>query len=80
MIDDHPRELQVWLFVIADAIDLIESDARGLDAVIDRLDGEGVGVFDAAEPLLLGRGDGLPVSQQAGGRVVVKRREAQDIH
>src|SRR5207245_6190571 len=33
----------------------------------------------AREPLLLRRGDDRAVSEQAGGAVVVKRRDAQDV-
>ena len=77
---EQALELQKRLVVEGDPIDLVEVDPPFLQAVRERVLGEGGIVLLAREPLLLGGGDELAVHQQRGRAVVVERRQAENAH
>lgn len=55
----------------ADVVDVLDRDARGLQAVADRLHGKAGAVLEAVETLLLGGSDELSVAHNGGGGVAV---------
>ena len=61
-------------------VEVVDRDARFVQAVADGFGGEAGPVLDAAKPFFLRRGDDLAVAQEAGGGVGVEAVEAEDEH
>jgi hypothetical protein len=78
--EQNALELEQRLVVEADVVHLVDGDAGVLETVLDRVEGKILVVADARETLLLRGGDDLPVLEQAGGRVVVVARDAENVH
>src|SRR5262249_42971693 len=75
---DEPLELEQRLVVEADIVDVADADAALAQAVGDGMVGEPGVVLLASEALLLRRGDDVAVAREAGRRVVVERRDAEN--
>ena len=60
--------------------DLVHGDARMAEGPSDGVDRETLVVLLSAERLLAGCSDRNTILQQAGGGIVIKATEAQDIH
>src|SRR5205814_5315092 len=77
----EPLEFQKGLFVERDEIELGGAGQVSLaQAVIDRVPRKAGVVFLSGETFFLGGGNDLAVPDQAGGAVMVKRRNAEDVH
>jgi len=74
-----PVELEKWLLVKCDQVQISNTDAALAQAISGRLGWKSGVMFFARKPLLLGRRHNLAVPDQAGGAIVVKGREAQDV-
>ena len=61
-------------------IDVLGAESCLVQAVADRAVREGRVVLDAGEPLLLDRGDELPVDDECSRSVAVVRIDAEDVH
>ena len=75
-----PGELLGGRFIIGESIDLIDADSAVLQAESKRFERQTRIVLDAGEALLFGRGDQLTVAQEATGRLVIARGQADDLH
>jgi len=73
-------ELRDGLVVEGDGVEFARVDAGLGEAVLHRVDGKARVVLLAGEPLLLRRGDDVPVRQQCRRAVVVEGRYAEDAH
>ena len=61
-------------------IELARIDPGFAQAVRNGVAGEPIIMLAAGEPFLLGRGDNLAVRQESGRTVVIKRRDAENVH
>ena len=77
---EQALELQERLVVEDDVVDVLQRDPAGLQAVFDRLGGEGRIVADAREALLLRGGHDLALLHQRRGAVVIEGGDAEDVH
>src|SRR5579885_606583 len=76
------------MVVLGDVVDVAEGDLRLAQAVVDGVErqlvsGEwnrALAVLDPREALFLRCRDHLPIADQAGGRVVVDRVDAERVH
>ena len=75
----QPIEFQQWLVVKADIVQLVGGDAGFFKTVTSRMQREIVIVFDASEALFLSSGYNLSVDHETRGRVMIKRRDAQNV-
>src|SRR5690606_39397959 len=75
----QPVELQERLVVERDPVEVGGLDPGAVEAVADGVPREVRVVLLAREALLLRRGDDLAVPQEAGGGVVVVRRDAENV-
>src|SRR2546426_607580 len=76
---EDPLELEERLVVKADVRELGRCDSGHLKAVPHRVPWKRRVALLAREALFLRRGDDLAVSEQAGGAVVIERREAKNV-
>src|SRR5579859_2996752 len=76
---DDALELEQRFLIEDHVVELVRVDAARVQAEVRRLDGQSSVVFEAAEPLLFGRGHQVAVAQQAGAGVVVEAGQAEDI-
>ena len=77
---EQALELDEWLVVEDDAVDVLEFDAPGAQAIVD---GEAriAGIeFLAGEALFLRGGNDATVLDQRCGAVVIERRETENAH
>ncbi len=72
MIDNHPRKLQVWLFIKAYIIDVIKCNIAFLDTLINSINREIRRIFYPVETLFLDRCYDFPVLHKAGCGIMVK--------
>ncbi len=73
-------ELEQWLVVKRDQVDLVEADARLRQAVLEGVAREARIVLLARKALLLRRGHDLAVGHHRGRGVVVESRDSYDPH
>src|SRR5437870_362197 len=73
----QPIKFQQWLIVKADIVQLIRGNAGFFKTITSRMQREIMIVFDAREAFFLGGRDNLSVDDKAGGRVMIKRRNAE---
>src|SRR5205809_1837449 len=76
---EDPLELEERLVIKADVRELGRCDSGRLKAVPHRVPWKRRVALLAREALFLRRGDDLAVSEQAGGAVVIERREAKNV-
>jgi hypothetical protein len=69
---DQAVELLQRLVIKGDVIEVFDLDGTFTQAVVDRVLGELVIVFDASEPLFLCGGGDSAVLDEGGGAVVIK--------
>jgi hypothetical protein len=72
----NPLELEQRLVVEPHELQLAWLDARRAQTILHRARGERRVALLAGEPLLLRRGEDLPVAEQAGGAVVIEGGDA----
>ena len=69
---ENPLELEQWLVVKADVVQLIGAKARFPEAVLNRMDRKRLVVLLARESLLLCGSHDLTVDNQRGGGIVIE--------
>src|SRR5438477_244349 len=74
----QPIEFQQRLIVKADIVQLIRGDAGLFETITSGMQREIMIVFDAREALFLSGGDNLAVDHETRGRVMIKRRNAEN--
>ena len=80
MRGEDPLELDERLLVEADEVEIIHEDPALGQAVLDRMARKALVVLLAREALLRRGGDDPAVAHQAGRRIVIEARDAQDVH
>ena len=73
-------ELEQWLVVERDDIQLVRRESCFTEAVIHCVLWEGVVVLLPCETLFLGRGDDVAAANEASRTVVVESRDSENIH
>src|SRR5262249_53641425 len=73
-------ELDEWLVVEDDAVDVLQLDAARAQAIVDRVPRVAGIEFLAREALLLGGGNDAAVLDERSGTVMVECRDAEDAH
>src|SRR5262249_2948973 len=77
---EQALELEEGLVVENDVVHVLDRDAAGGEAIVDRPGGK-IGIVPLArKPLFLGRGNDLAVAHQGGGAVVVEGGEPENSH
>src|ERR1700686_3978309 len=76
---EQTLELEKWLVVECDEIDLVGAPRRR-EAIFDRAARKSGVLLLAGEALFLGGGDDLAVVDQGGRTVVIERRDAENPH
>jgi len=66
--------------VVGDVIELRALDASFTQAIGNGIGGEAIVVLLAAEALFLGSGNDFAVPHQTGRRIVIIRRNSEDVH
>ncbi len=77
---ENPLELEHAALVEDHRIEIRRVEAGVVEAPLDRARRKGGVVLPAREPLLLYGADGRAVHHQRGGRIVVVRRDPEDLH
>ncbi len=77
---ENPLELQHWLLVEDDRIELIGLEPAAFEAPLDRRQWKAGVVLSPREPLLLDGTDGHSVDQQGGCGVVIVGRDSENLH
>ena len=76
----QPLEFEQGLLIEHDVVEFLRGKARGLEAVIDCVQGEAAVVLDSRESLLLSGRDDLAVAHEGRRTVMIEGRDSQDIH
>src|SRR6516165_4454927 len=76
----QPLELQKWLLVEHDIVNLVEPDRAFREAIADRMHGKASVVLLAREALLLRCRHDAAVDEKRGGAVVVEGGDAENPH
>ena len=74
-----PHQVEPGLMGESDNVDIADVQTGDVQTVIDRRERKTLGMLVAIKPFLLDKGDKLPVDQKAGGRVVRKTIDTQNI-
>src|SRR6516165_8073913 len=77
---EQPLELQKWLLVEHDIVNLVEPDRAFREAIADRMHGKASVVLLAREALLLRCRHDAAVDEKRGGAVVVEGGDAENPH